>query len=943
MFAGKDAPAIERERRQIERAGRVVEVETPRSWSSTRVEAWLDWAEQLPADHPNLEPGALSPDKPVDPLLGGGPARYARRLAAWGFAIGLFDRAEDAEVFAHELFATIALGIAAPGSQRPGGARVHPIAEDRLPARHETPLLSLSDLEFTAAVRRHVADARGARLAVEAADLLAARLAAVADAVERCDGDARVCGDPTQNTALARAALAAREAGASDGLILAAIASAQSIGCGWDSNPSPVPLPFPLLALASRDLVEAGGPEAAEAARAGAETGRLTLAFDARDAEALARAPLAPRAALDAARLLEPAAMEAAVRLWTVALEIEAATGYAADFDQARLRAEFRPLALTLAGLGDILAREGLDFGADSGRIRAGGLFALFDAAAVATSAEIAARIGAYPEYAQDREARLTAVSTSAEATAGVDASLAPLAANLYREALATAVRTGLRHAEVTALFEDADLELRLSAGGLGPAPWSGPLTVVETADGEVVPTLSDQAFLSLAGAGADVDQAAAHALGRRTLLGAPALGHESLRAKGLTDFELGAVEDALTRGASLRAAFSAHVLGEGFLRDVLGVPAEVLAEPGFDPLERLGFGSREIQQAAAWVEGAGSLADWPDLPGDLKGLFSGPTREDRLAMAAALETFASTPSQIAIPLDWRSTGADAVRVQSAAAAAGLRAVRLARANPPALHTLDLPRVDPLRNEAPPPAPEPRTVERVVERVVERERARRKLPDRRKGYIQKAAVGGHKVYLHTGEYEDGELGEVFLDMHKEGAAFRSLMNNFAIAISIGLQYGVPLEEFVDAFVFTRFEPAGRVTGNDSIRSATSILDYIFRELAVSYLDRTDLANADPDALHADGLGRGAKEGEGAEDAQEEPEAVPASLFISKGFARGTAPDNLVVANFGARKPREDRTETRHNAMCPTCGELALKPSGAGFTCEHCGAAPEMTG
>jgi ribonucleoside-diphosphate reductase alpha chain len=152
------------------------------------------------------------------------------------------------------------------------------------------------------------------------------------------------------------------------------------------------------------------------------------------------------------------------------------------------------------------------------------------------------------------------------------------------------------------------------------------------------------------------------------------------------------------------------------------------------------------------------------------------------------------------------------------------------------------------------PEPTVRTVEKVVERVVERDRTRRKLPDRRKGYIQKAAVDGHKVYIHTGEYDDGELGEIFIDMHKEGAAFRSLMNNFAIAISIGLQYGVPLDEFVDAFVFTRFEPAGRVTGNDSIRSATSILDYIFRELGVSYLDRTELANAEADPLSANGLG-----------------------------------------------------------------------------------------
>ena len=131
--------------------------------------------------------------------------------------------------------------------------------------------------------------------------------------------------------------------------------------------------------------------------------------------------------------------------------------------------------------------------------------------------------------------------------------------------------------------------------------------------------------------------------------------------------------------------------------------------------------------------------------------------------------------------------------------------------------------------------------------------------NRRKGYTQKAIVGGHKVYLRTGEYEDGELAEVFIDMHKEGSAFRSLMNNFAIAISIGLQYGVPLEEFVEAFTFTRFEPSGIVEGNDAIKMATSILDYIFRELAISYLGRNDLAHVQPADLMPDTVGKGVAE------------------------------------------------------------------------------------
>ena len=178
-------------------------------------------------------------------------------------------------------------------------------------------------------------------------------------------------------------------------------------------------------------------------------------------------------------------------------------------------------------------------------------------------------------------------------------------------------------------------------------------------------------------------------------------------------------------------------------------------------------------------------------------------------------------------------------------------------------------------------------VEKVVERIVVM-RERERMPDRRKGYTQKAVVGGHKVYLRTGEYDDGRLGEIFIDMHKEGAALRSIINNFAIAVSLGLQYGVPLEEYVDAFTFTRFEPAGPVQGNDSIKYATSMLDYIFRELAVSYLERFDLAHVDPSQAGFDALGKGVEEGR--------PPA--ASQYVSKGLTRSRT-DKLGVIAGGA--------------------------------------------
>ncbi len=176
----------------------------------------------------------------------------------------------------------------------------------------------------------------------------------------------------------------------------------------------------------------------------------------------------------------------------------------------------------------------------------------------------------------------------------------------------------------------------------------------------------------------------------------------------------------------------------------------------------------------------------------------------------------------------------------------------------------------------------PQVAEKIVEKLVERiivMREREKMPDRRKGYTQKAVVGGHKVYLRTGEYDDGRLGEIFIDMHKEGAALRSFINNFAIAVSLGLQYGVPLDEYVDAFTFTRFEPAGPVQGNDSIKYATSILDYVFRELAVSYMSRFDLAHVDPTEvqLRRARQGRRGRQGAGAAAATQVPVEGPDAL------------------------------------------------------------------
>ncbi|MET3782121.1 ribonucleoside-diphosphate reductase alpha chain [Brevundimonas sp. 1080] len=479
------------------------------------------------------------------------------------------------------------------------------------------------------------------------------------------------------------------------------------------------------------------------------------------------------------------------------------------------------------------------------------------------------------------------------------------------------------RHSAIGLFVDDAEARLRLGLGRVAA------IDVFQTAEGEIGRRLHPALAKAIAAAGGDVEAAERWTFGRRTLVEAPGIDHTALRALGFTDIELAAIETALGWAEDFDTVFAAPVLDPGFIRDVLGV------EDGDGLLLTLLGVSEEAETAATrWVFGHGDLRDWPEAPGSVAALLADPAAA-AAELRRAVEPFSDMPDLAIESMDWRTTSTQAARLLSQGALDGRRALRLSRAAPPAGPLLSLPPLDAVRPEPAREAPRPAPTERVVERVVERERARRKLPDRRKGYIQKAAVGGHKVYIHTGEYEDGELGEIFIDMHKEGAAFRSLMNNFAIAISIGLQYGVPLDEFVDAFVFTRFEPAGRVTGNDSIKSATSILDYIFRELGVSYLDRVELANAGTEDLNADGLG------DGKPDANA---AVPAARFISKGFARGSAPDNLVVLPFGKKGEPEARTAANSEAVaCPACGDFSLQQRGAAWACDTCGAAPALQG
>jgi ribonucleoside-diphosphate reductase alpha chain len=586
-----------------------------------------------------------------------------------------------------------------------------------------------------------------------------------------------------------------------------------------------------------------------------------------------------------------------------------------------------RAIALRIEGLSTLLMSSGLAYDSDEGRAAAAAIASLASAAAANASAQLAEKLGACSSATAMAATRTAAARIKPPA---LFSSVAKRGAELWR---AIEPATPMRHAQRISFAPAARMDIDGGGEPLGEIAPFRPRGDGGIGRRVVAPVIDG--LRALGYAPGDIIEIAAHAEGRRTLDGAPAISLETLARKGLPDSSLEAIDAAVRDGFPVRAAIHPAVIGADVLRETFGLPEDVAAGRRGDLLRTLGFSDDDAAAADAWAQGAGEIKDAPGLAPAHRNIFvSGESvdAEARIAMAAALAPFAS--DALALRLQERGD-IEALAARAATVGATSLAFLAGPAKPLVLPSYE--------EESTAPTAESAVIESLHERANERVATpdmsdmgvRKRLPDRRKGYIQKSSVGGHKVYLHTGEYDDGALGEIFIDMHKEGAAFRSLMNNFAIAISIGLQYGVPLEEFVDAFVFTRFEPAGEVKGNDSIRHATSILDYVFRELAVSYLDRGDLAHVDPFAARGDGIGAMAVDAEAA------------IRLMSRGFARGQAPDNLVVLapRGGARRPIETASDAKSASTseayekdpCPECGHFTVaRAMGGVLSCAACG-------
>ncbi len=632
---------------------------------------------------------------------------------------------------------------------------------------------------------------------------------------------------------------------------------------------------------------------------------------------------------------------EHAIRLWTLTLEIAVLMAQFPSKQIARLSYDYRTLGLGYANIGGLLMAQGIPYDSAAGRTVCAALSAIMTGVAYATSAEMAGELGTFPTYAANAGSMLRVIRNHRRAAYGEssgyeglsmapvpldgrkcrDQSLIAAAKRAWDKALELGEANGYRNAQATVVAPTGTIGLVMDCDTTGIEPDFAIVKFKKLAGGgyfKIINRTVPEALRTLGYDDNEIEAIIRYAVGRGTLKDAPGIDHAALKEKGFTEAALQALEAGLASAFDIKFAFNKWTLGSDFCTKALGFDESDLNDVSFDMLQALGFSRQQVEAANSYCCGAMTLEGAPGLKQEHLPVFDCANAcghqgrrflsvESHIRMMAAAQPFISGAISKTINMPSHATVEDCKDAYMLSWRLCLKANALYRdgsklSQPLSAATLGVTDAeededDLLEEIAAAPAAQRAEIvaERIIERVVERANERLRLPQRRKGYTQKAIVGGHKVYLRTGEYEDGKVGEIFIDMHKEGAAFRSLMNNFAIAISIGLQYGVPLEEYVEAFTFTRFEPSGLVEGNEAIKMATSVLDYIFRELAVSYLGRNDLAHAQPGDVLPDSIGSGADEGDLPESGRE---AVVETVrrIASSGYMRS----QLVVLNGGAQ-------------------------------------------
>jgi ribonucleoside-diphosphate reductase alpha chain len=670
-----------------------------------------------------------------------------------------------------------------------------------------------------------------------------------------------------------------------------------------------------------------------------------------------------------------------ASRVWTLILEVSVYMAQFPSIPVAQKSYDFRTLGLGYANMGSLLMVQGMPYDSPEGRAWCAAVSALMHAASYALSAEIAAEVGPFPRYGVNRDAMLRVVRNHRRAAynapkhefeglsitpVGIDDRQCPdyLLQAARRESdlmVELGEKHGFRNAQVTCIAPTGTIGLVMDCDTTGVEPDFALVKFKKLAGGGYFKIINASVPPALARLGytpRQVEDVVRYCRGSGTLHGCPHINFASLRNKGFPDDVLQRIEASLPGVFELPFAFNKWTVGEDVCVEHLDLKKEQLDVPGFDLLTAIGFSREQIAEANNYVCGTMTIEGAPHLREEHLAVFDCANRcgkigqrylsaESHIRMMAAAQPFVSGAISKTINMPHSATVDDVKKSYLLSWQLMLKANALYRdgskLSQPLNSVADAPDLESeLAVVEDRPAPV-RIAEKLVYRYIAQ---RRRLPDRRAGYTQKARIGNHKMYLRTGEYDDGSLGEIFVDMHKEGAAFRSMTNCFAIAVSLGLQHGVPLEEYVDAFVFTRFEPNGAVQGNPHIKMTTSIIDYIFRELAITYLGRYDLAQVAPEDLRGDALHREPKfESEEVVDERvveptpANPPPAPRSGHVhpenGNGGNGGTKPGAL--AQLLDSHIRQARLKGYEGDPCGECGQLTLVRSGACSKCDTCGA------
>jgi len=668
-----------------------------------------------------------------------------------------------------------------------------------------------------------------------------------------------------------------------------------------------------------------------------------------------------------------------ATRLWTLVLEISILMAQYPSATIAQLSYEFRSLGLGYANLGAYLMRCGIAYDSKEAIAICGAITALLHFEALATSAELAGELGAFAKYAINREAMLQVVHNHRHAIYHgdfaklhirplvVDENYCPdyllqAARTTADRALALGKQHGFRNAQVTCIAPTGTIGLLMDCDTTGIEPDFALVKFKKLEGGGYFKIINQSVPLALRKLGytdKQISEIILYANGAGSLTDSPHINIDNLRQKGFPDDVLYKIEALLPTAFDINFVFNAWTIGKDILKNILPLDEKRLLDPKFNLLLELGYSLEQITAANKYICGSMTIEGAPHLKEKHLPVFDCASKcgrygkrciaaEAHIYMMAAAQPFISGAISKTINMPHEATIEDIKRAYVLAWKLGVKALALYRdgskLSQPLSSTYEW-----LHLETQDGFPD---VTQIAEKIVYRYLAkRRRLPDRRGGYTQKAKIAGNTVYLRTGEYDNGALGEIFLDMHREGAAFRSLMNCFAIAISLGLQYGVPLEEFVEAFVFTKFEPSGMVTGNQSIKMTTSVIDYVFRELAINYLGRYDLAHIKPEDLED------AAANQQLEIDYNEEELIATRLIepnahkTTKNTGHSTNGNGSknnherFIAN-GTRAPavadliNEAKIKGYEGEPCPNCHQFTLVRNGACLKCVTCG---ETTG